>query len=59
MASEQTNDNEVIAQAVAEAPRAAIQAIAVDGTDRIQNVGLGRPVRKQPTLNWEVEDKYN
>ena len=61
MASEQTNTNEVIPQAAAEATRAAVQAIAVAGAERPQNVGprLGRPVMKQPNFIWEAEDKYN
>ena len=53
MASEQTNVNEAITQAVAEVTRAAIQAMTVAGAERTQNVGLrlGRPVMKQPTFN--------
>ena len=60
MESEQTNVNEAIAQAVAET-RAAIQAMAPAGAERTQNVGprLGRQMMKQPTFNWEAEDKYN
>ena len=60
MASEQTNTNEAVVQAVAEATRAAIQAMAVAGAERTQNAGprLGRPMMKQPTFNWEVADKY-
>ena len=51
-------------QAVAEATRAAIQATTVAGTERRQNgqnVGprQSRPIKKQPTFNWEVEDKNN
>ena len=55
------NTHEVIAQAVAEASRAAIQAIATVGNERAQNMGprLGRPAMKQPNFNWEAEDKYN
>ena len=55
------NANEAIMQAVAEATRTAIQAIAVAGAQRIQNVGprLGGPPMKQLTFNWEAEDKYN
>ena len=51
MASEQTNANEAIVQAVAEATRAAIQAMVVTGAERTQNVGpiLGGPMMKQPT----------
>ena len=61
MASVLTNTHEVIAQAVAEAMRAAIQAIAAAGAERYQNTGprLGGPRMKQPNFNWEVEDKYN
>ena len=61
MASEQTNANEAIRQAVVEATRAAIQVIAAARTERTQNVGprLGGPVMKQPSFNWEAKDKYN
>ena len=61
MASELTNANEAIAQAVAEATTAAMQAIAVARTEGTQNVGprLGGPMMKKPTLIWEVEDKYS
>ena len=61
MASEQRNTEEAIAQAVDEARRAAIQAMVVAGAETIQNTGprLGRPMMKQPTFNWEAEDKYN
>ena len=61
MPSEQTNANEAIAQAVAEAIRATVQAMAITGTERIQNVGprIGRPMMKQPTVNWEAEGKYS
>ena len=45
IASEQTNTHEVIAQAVAEATRAAIQVLIAAGTKRPQNTGprLGGP----------------
>ena len=61
MASEQTNAKDAIAQVVAEAARAAIQALAVAGAERTQNVGprLGRFTMKQPIFNWEAEDRYN
>ena len=62
MASEQAIVNEVIAKAVAEATRLAIQAMAVAITERSQStVGtkIGRPAMKQPTFNWEADDKYN
>ena len=60
-ANEQSNANEVTAQAVAEAARAKIQAIAAARAKRTQNVGprLLGPIMKQPTFNWEVKDKYN
>ena len=46
-------------QAATEATRAAMQAIAVAREESTQNVGLklGRPMMKQPTFNWEAEDK--
>ena len=61
MANEQSNANEVIAQAVAEVARATIQAMATDRAERTQHAGprLGRPIMKQPTFNWEAECKYN
>ena len=61
MVSIQTNTNEALVQAVAEEKRAAIQAMAVDRAERTQNAGptLGTPMMKQPTFNWEAEDKYN
>ena len=53
--------NEVIVQAVAEATRAAIEAMAVARVERTQNAEprLGRPMMKQPTFNWRAEDKYD
>ena len=56
-----TNTSEAIVQAVAEATRAPIQAMAVARAERTQNVGprLGRAMMKHPTFNWEAEDKYN
>ena len=61
MASEQTSTNEAIAQIMAVATRVAIQAIALTRPERTQNVGprLGGPMMKEPTFNWEAEDKYN
>ena len=58
MASEQAIANEVISKTVAEANRAAIQAMAA----RPQSVAepkIGRPALKQPTFNWEADDKYS
>ena len=61
MASEQTNTHAVIALAVAEVMRAAIQTMAAAGNERAQNAGpkLGSPTMKHPNFNWEAEDKYN
>ena len=61
MASEQINTKKGIVQAVAEATRGKIQAMAVSRVERTQNVGprLGRPVMKEPTFNWKAEDMYN
>ena len=61
MASEQTNTNEAIVQAMAEETRPPIQAMAVAGAERTQNAGsrLGGPMIKQTTFNLEAEDKYN
>ena len=58
MASEQTNTNKAISQAVADA---AIQAMAVAGAERAQNVAprLGGPMMKQFHFNQEANDKYN
>ena len=65
MAIEQTNITEAIAQAVAEAARVAVQAMAVAGVENskrhegTQNAGpkIGGPIMKKSTFNWEVEDK--
>ena len=53
MVSDQANANEAIAKAVAEATRAAIQAMAVVATEKLQNAGpkIGRPVMKQLNFN--------
>ena len=61
MASEQTNANKAIAQVVGEATRAATEVMAVTRAERTHNVRprLDGPIRKQPTFNWEAEDKYN
>ena len=40
MASEQTNANEAIVQAVAEATRAAVQTMVVAGAERTQKSGI-------------------
>ena len=62
MASEQATVNEVIAKTVAEATRVAIQAMAVAAIERYESTAgpkIGRPAMKQPTFNWEADDKYN
>ena len=61
MASEQTNTNEAIVQAVSETTKATMQAMAVAGTERTHNLGprLIEPSMKEPTFNREVEDKNN
>ena len=54
MASEQAIVNEVIAKAVAEATRVAIQAIAAAAMERPQRAvrpEIGRPAMKQSTFN--------
>ena len=61
MAGDQTNANETIVQAEAEAKGGAIQANVIVRAERTQNIGprLGRPMMKQPTFNWKAEDKNN
>ena len=60
MANEQINTNEYIAQAVAEAARAAIQTMAVAGTTRVKYAGprMSGPIMKQLIFNWSAKDKY-
>ena len=58
MASEQITVSVTIAKTVAEATRAAIQTVA----ERAQSTAgpkIGGPAMKQPTFNWEAEDKYS
>ena len=62
MASEQAIANEAIAKAVAEAMKAAIQAMAAATAERPKCVAgpkIGRPTKKQPSFTWGVEDKYS
>ena len=62
MASEQVMANEATAKAVAEATTAAIQAMAAAVAERPQSIAgpkLGRPAMKQPSSNWEADDKYS
>ena len=60
MASEQTNTNKYITQAVPEAARVAIQTMSMADTARAENAGtrISRPIMKQPTFDWIVKDKY-
>ena len=60
MATEQTNANEAIGQAVAQATKAAIQAMAVAGPERTQNAGpkLGMSIMKQLIFHWSSTEKY-
>ena len=62
MASEQITLRETIAKAVAEATRVAIQAMVATVAERPQSTAgpkVGGPAMKQPTFNWETEDKYS
>ena len=62
MASEQAIANKAIAKAVAEVPKAAIQAMVAATAERPQSmVGpkIGRPALKQPSSHWEADDKYS
>ena len=61
MASKQIM-NKAIAKAVAEATRAAIQVMAAAAGEQLQSMAgpkLDSPAMKQPTFNWESEDKYS
>ena len=61
MAREQATANEEIAKAVVEATKAAIQVMAAATLERPQSMEgpkIGRPAMKQPTFNWEADDKY-
>ena len=62
MASEQVTVSEAITKAVAQATRAAIQAMAVTAAERPQSTAepkIGGPAMKQPTFNWEAEEQYS
>ena len=57
--AEQTVMNEAIVKAVAEATRAAIQTmVELHQRQEAQGPKLGRPVMKQPQINWEAANKY-
>ena len=61
MVSEQIK-SEAIANAVAEATRIALQTMAEAQAERMHNRSgpkLGSPTMKQPTLDWNVWDKYS
>ena len=63
MAYEQANDKMSITQMVAEAMRVVMQvtaAASVESSTR-QSMGpkVGGPLMKQPTFNWDTEDKFN
>ena len=61
MATEQIM-SEVIVKAVAETMRAAIQAMAEAAAEWPQGMAgpkIGSPAMKQPTFNWDTEDKYS
>ena len=62
MKSEQVKVSKAIAKVVVEATRVAIQAIAVAATERPQSAAgprIGGPAMKQPTFNWEADNRYN
>ena len=64
MATEQDTIMQAIAQAAIEAARVVVQAMAIVRThrnDRMQNAvsKIGRAIMRQPTFNWEEEDKYS
>ena len=61
MASEQII-SEAIARAVAEATRIALQTMAeawVERTHDRSGPKLGGPTMKQPTFDWNIQDKYS
>ena len=61
MASEQIM-SEAIARAVAEPTRIALQTMAEAWVERMHNRSgpkVGGPTMKQPTFNWNVQDKYS
>ena len=61
MTSEQIM-NEVITKAVAEATRVAIQAMVEAQVERMHDISgpkIGSSTMKQPTFDWNAEDKYS
>ena len=62
MASAQVIANKAIAKAGAEATIAVIQAMEAGMAGRPQSIPgpkLGGPAMKQPSFNWEADDKYS
>ena len=62
MANEQAIASDVIVKAVVETTRAEIQAIAAATAERpwsMVGFKIGRPAMKQPSFNWEADDKYS
>ena len=62
LASEQVIVNEAIAKAVAEVTRATIQAMAAamaEGPLSVAGAKIGVPAMKEPSFNWEEDDKYS
>ena len=59
MESEQTNTSKYITQAPDKAARAAIQAMPMAGTARVENMGprISRPIMKHTTFDWSAKDK--
>ena len=61
MVSEQATANEVIAKAVAEVTRVALQAMTTataEGPQSAVGSKIGRPAMKQPSFNLEADVKY-
>ena len=63
MANEQTNSNEYIAQAVTEAAKVAVQAMAMtsrENNQRTHNVGpkVGSPLMRQLTFSLDFHSRY-
>ena len=62
MGSEQAIANEAIPKTVAKATRVAIWAMAAAAAERPQSVAvhkISRPAMRQPSFNWEADDKYS
>ena len=54
--------SEVIAKAVAEATRVAIQAMSGAQAEQMPDTAgpkIGHPTMNQPTFDWDTEDKYS